>query len=84
LSSEPVMKWSPSNVRTKSKTLVIYYGVRLYQFSEKFVAHTSVFKADILCPPGGVEYEYVTGPQRESGEDNPPGAEESGVFRVQP
>jgi hypothetical protein len=44
----------------------------------------SVSKADILCPPGGVWYEYVTGPQSGSGEDTPPSAEGSGVCRVQP
>jgi hypothetical protein len=43
-----------------------------------------VSKSDILCPPGGVQYEYVTGPQNGSGEDTPSGAEDSGVFRVQP
>jgi hypothetical protein len=39
------------------------------------------FKADILFPPGGVQYEYVTGPHSESGEDTPPGAE--GEWSVQ-
>jgi hypothetical protein len=72
------------NIRTKTKTLIIYYGVRLYQNLDEFVVHMSVSKADILCHPGGVQYEYVTGPQSESGEDTPPGAEESGVFMVQP
>jgi len=63
---------------------MIYYAIRLYEVSDKFVVHMSVSKADILCPPGGVWYKYVTGPQSGSGEDTPPGAEESGVFRVQP
>jgi hypothetical protein len=39
-----------------------------------------MFSKQIFCPPGEVQYEYVRGPQSESGEDNPPGAEESGVF----
>lgn len=43
---------------------------------------TSVSKVDILRPPGGIQNEYVTGPQSGIGEDTPPGAEESGVFRV--
>jgi hypothetical protein len=71
------------NSHTKIKTLIIYYAVWLYQVSDEFVVHMNVSKADILCPPGGVQYEYVTGPQSVSGEDTPPGAEESGVFRVQ-